>query len=87
MMPELHFPWLEYSILTPALGSLLVWWIGDLRSAHNWSIAVCAIALLFALGEWIDFSVLESYEAHDHVDEDVAHGFTQSTWDCFPGCC
>ena len=68
MMPELHFPWLEYSILTPALGSILVWWIGDRRSAHNWSIVVCAIALLFALGEWVDFSVLESYEAHDHWD-------------------
>ena len=68
MMPELHFPWLEYSILTPLFGSILVWWIGERHAARNWSIGICLAALLFAIGEWIDFSTLDLYEAHDHWD-------------------
>jgi len=67
-MPELHFPWLEYSILTPAVGSIFVWWIGDRQAARNWSIVFCTMALFFATGEWIDFSLLASFEAHDHWD-------------------
>lgn len=67
-MPELHFPWLEYSILTPLIGAFFVWWIGDRNAARNWAIGFCTISLLFSLGEWIDFSLLESYEAHDHWD-------------------
>ena len=64
-MPELHFPWLEFSILTPFLGALVVWWIGDRQIARNWSIGFCFVALLFAVGEWIDFSMLGAFEAHD----------------------
>jgi len=67
-MPELHFPWLEFSILTPFLGAVVVWWIGDRQIARNWSIGFCFVALLFAVGEWIDFSMLGAFEAHDHWD-------------------
>jgi NADH-quinone oxidoreductase subunit M len=68
MMPELHFPWLEISILLPMLGSIFVWWIGDRQAARVVSIAICTAALACAVGEWFDFSSLGQYEAHDHWD-------------------
>ena len=32
------------------------------------AILVCTIALVFAIGEFVDFSSLHSFEAHDHWD-------------------
>jgi NADH-quinone oxidoreductase subunit M len=67
-MTELHFPWLEFAILVPFFGALFVWWLGDRQAARNWSSLFCALTLFFALGEWIDFSIVGAFEAHDHWD-------------------
>jgi NADH-quinone oxidoreductase subunit M len=64
-MRELHFPWLECSILAPAVGAIVVKVVEDRQAARNWSILFATLALLFALGEWIDFSFLNTFEAHD----------------------
>jgi NADH-quinone oxidoreductase subunit M len=67
-MPELHFPWMEFSILVPFVGAFWVRWIGQPEVARRHAIAICGATLFFAAGEWIDFSSLGSFEAHDHWD-------------------
>ncbi len=67
-MMELHLPWLELAILIPILGAL---WIGRIREAklvRRQTLFVCAITLGLAIGEWIDFGTLHTFEAHDHWD-------------------
>ena len=67
-MPELHFPWLEASIVTPFFGAIIAYFIRDGLKARMCAIIVCTIALMLAIGEFIDFSYLQSFEAHDHWD-------------------
>ena len=67
-MPELHFPWLEASISTPLVGAIIAYFIRDGLKARMCAIFFCTVALLFALGEFVDFSFLHSFEAHDHWD-------------------
>ena len=67
-MSELHFPWLEISILIPLLGAFWVRWIGERELARKHAIAICGATLFFATGEWVDFASLRSFEAHDHWD-------------------
>ena len=67
-MSELRFPWLEVAILLPLLGALGVSWLRDAETARKYSIVICALALVSAVGEWIDFSLLGKFEAHDHWD-------------------
>lgn len=68
MMPEMHLPWLEFSVLIPLLGGLFVAMMRDRDRARTVSIAICAVTLFCTLGEWIDFTSLHTYEAHDHWD-------------------
>lgn len=67
-MQELHLPWMELSVLLPLLGSVGVRLLKDNGSVYRVSIAVCALTLFFAAGEWIDFGLLHTFEAHDHWD-------------------
>lgn len=67
-MGELHLPWLELSIAIPLLGALLVCRLPDRESARRWSILFAFLTLVCTLGEWIDFSLLSTFEAHDHWD-------------------
>ncbi len=67
-MPELHLPWLELSILVPLLGAIAVGLLRNREAAHKLSIVICSFTFLFAAGEWIDFSTLQTFEAHDHWD-------------------
>lgn len=67
-MPELHFPWMELSILIPLLGAPWVRWIGEREIARQHAIAICGATLICATGEWIDFVSLQTFEAHDHWD-------------------
>lgn len=67
-MQELHFPWLELSVLLPLFGAL---WISRFRNrdrARVCCIAICSLTLLCTIGEWVDFASLDSFEAHDHWD-------------------
>lgn len=67
-MSELHLPWLELSILIPLLGALWVFRLRDPDQAHRHSVAICGLALLCAVGAWLDFRSLDVMEAHDHWD-------------------
>ncbi|MFK8112040.1 MAG: proton-conducting transporter membrane subunit [Rubripirellula sp.] len=67
-MPELHLPWLEFAVLLPLVGSVWVSLLADRDRARVVSIAVCSLTLVCAVGEWIDFASLRTFEAHDHWD-------------------
>jgi NADH-quinone oxidoreductase subunit M len=67
-MPELHFPWLELSILIPLFGSLIVRLPGDRELARRICVGIAMATLVCATGEWIDFVRLGTFEAHDHWD-------------------
>ncbi|MFG0268006.1 MAG: proton-conducting transporter membrane subunit, partial [Rhodopirellula sp. JB055] len=65
-MSELHFPWIECSILVPLLGALWLQWRGDGERALRDTVAVCFVTLLLTMGELIDFTLVGAFEAHDH---------------------
>jgi NADH-quinone oxidoreductase subunit M len=63
---ELHFPWIEASILIPLAGAAAVSRIKDAETAQRWSSVITAIALVFVLGEWMDYATLNTTQADDH---------------------
>jgi NADH-quinone oxidoreductase subunit M len=67
-MIELHFPWLELTILTPLIGALLIFRLRDPEAARKRALIVTGLTLVLALGAWEDFSTLHTFEAHDHWD-------------------
>lgn len=67
-MSELHFPWMECSILIPLLGAAWVSVLRDRNRARRYSILFCCITLITAIGEWTDFIQLGVFEAHDRWD-------------------
>lgn len=68
MTPEMHFPWLELSILTPLLGAILCGFVRPQRVAYRLATLVSCLTMLCAIGEWIDFETLGTFTAHDHWD-------------------
>jgi NADH-quinone oxidoreductase subunit M len=64
-MPALHFPWLDLSIIVPAMGCFVLSLLRDREKARNAAIVFSLFALLFAVGEWIDFSTLNTFEAQE----------------------
>ncbi len=67
-MPELHFPWLEASIFTPLVGAFIAYLVGNGNKARTCALISCTLSLLFAVGEFVDFTSLHAFEAHDHWD-------------------
>ncbi|QEG43582.1 proton-conducting transporter transmembrane domain-containing protein [Roseimaritima ulvae] len=65
-MPELHFPWIEVSILVPLFGALWLQIIGNHQHALRYAIGICSLTFLLTVGELLDFVSLGSFEAHDH---------------------
>ncbi|MCC9642315.1 oxidoreductase [Rhodopirellula sp. JC740] len=65
-LPELHFPWIECSILLPLVGAGWVWMLRDRERALTHAIFFCLATLLLTLGECADFLWMETFEAHDH---------------------
>ena len=68
MIPELHFPWLECSILLPLLGSIACAMIQDPVRAQRIAVLCSGLTLLCTIGEWTDFIFTGAFEAHDHWD-------------------
>ncbi|MFO0428820.1 MAG: proton-conducting transporter membrane subunit [Planctomyces sp.] len=68
MTPELHFPWLELSILCPLLGAIVCGFSRSTIASQNRAAVISGITFLFAVGEWFDFTTLNSFAAHDHWD-------------------
>ena len=67
-MRELHLPWLELSVLIPFLGAICVGRLRDRELARKLCLGVCFLTMACAAGEWIDFTSLHTFEAHDHGD-------------------
>ncbi len=67
-MPELHWPWMEFSIVLPVLGAVLMGLVRDRELARKLCIAICLATMACATGEWLDFNSLHAFEAHDHGD-------------------
>ncbi|TWU34548.1 NAD(P)H-quinone oxidoreductase chain 4 1 [Novipirellula aureliae] len=65
-MPEMHFPWLELSILIPLMGSVLVRLPKNREFARKLCVAICVLTLACTIGEFWDFASLDRFEAHDH---------------------
>ena len=67
-MSELHLPWLGLTVLVPLAGAIVVSLMKDRDRARQVSVAIGVATLICACGEWIDFAMLHSFEAHDHWD-------------------
>lgn len=68
MTPELHFPWLELAILAPLGGVVTCLAFRIDRAAYHVARIFSGLALVFAVGEWVDFWTLGTFSAHDHWD-------------------
>jgi NADH-quinone oxidoreductase subunit M len=68
MTPEMHFAWLELSILIPLIGAILCARASNHRAAYRIATLVSGLTLLCAVGEWVDFATLDTFTAHDHWD-------------------
>ena len=67
-MPEFHLPWLGLTVMMPLIGAIAVSLMKDRDRAWRVSVITCSATLLFACGEWADFAMLQSFQAHDHLD-------------------
>ncbi len=64
-MTDLHFPWLELSILIPLIGAVLVQRLRDPVQARTWSVVASGLTLMSAFAAWEDFGLLNAKEADD----------------------
>src|SRR5690606_13811681 len=64
-MIELHLPWLELAIALPALGALLLSGLRDPEAAQRRTLLFSGLSLVCAVGAWLDFGSLHTFEAHD----------------------
>ncbi len=68
-MTQLHLPWLELSVLIPLAGGI---WVGTLRDREKARVLcsiICLVAMFCTIGEWFDFTSLQTFEAHDSFDQ------------------
>lgn len=74
MIPELHFAWMEISILFSLAGSLWLKFTKNRDIAYKRCLITCALVFLTAVGGWVDFIMLQAFEATDHLS------LTQLLW-------
>lgn len=67
-MPELHLPWLEFVIAIPLVGALAVAFARTAESARRRAIGACFVTFFCTIGQWLDFTILRTFEAHDRGD-------------------
>ncbi len=67
-MNELNLPWVELAILIPLIGTLAVAFVHDPEAAWKRMIVICSLTFVCAVGAWIDFNNMHTFEAHDHWD-------------------
>ncbi len=68
IVDQMHFPWLECSIIFPLVGAIACIFTRDKAAAQRVAIIVSMVTLAFTLAEWYDFSLLNTFEAHDNWD-------------------
>jgi NADH:ubiquinone oxidoreductase subunit 4 (subunit M) len=67
-MSELELPWIELMILCPIAAALWIQRLNDPDRARRHSLVACTLTFVFALGAWIDYSMLDGLEDHDRWD-------------------
>jgi NADH-quinone oxidoreductase subunit M len=69
----LHLPWLELSIAIPLVGAAWVSRVRDPEWARRKALVFFVLTLLCAIGAWLDFGTLHTFEAHDRWDVLSSH--------------
>lgn len=64
-MNELRLPWLEACVLTPLLGSLLLYGMQDRYKARRWCVIIAGVTFAFSALEFIDFFLQDALHATD----------------------
>ncbi|MFO0872100.1 MAG: proton-conducting transporter membrane subunit [Pirellulales bacterium] len=64
-MSELHFPWLEISVLLPLLGALQVARLRRPEDEYRWSLLFQGLTFFCAVAAWQDFELLHVVRADD----------------------
>jgi NADH-quinone oxidoreductase subunit M len=64
-MSDMHFPWLETSILTPLVGALFLWRMEDRYQARKWCVYLTGVTFVLAIGAWQDFYLTGAKDAGD----------------------
>ncbi len=57
-MSELHFPWLETSVLIAMIGAIWVAWVRDPFVASRHSLFFISLTLVTTIGAWIDYEFI-----------------------------
>ena len=70
-MSELHFPWLEVSVLIALIGAICVGRMRDPFVASRYSLFFNSLVLVTTVGAWIDYEFINPYgvgptEAQDY---------------------
>lgn len=65
MIHDLHLPWLELSIFTPLIAACVCIWLRNQQQTQRVALIASVLTAGFTIGEWIDFSTLESFAAQD----------------------
>lgn len=66
MIPELHLPWMEISILLSLAGSLWLKTTQNREIAYKRCLIICALVFLNTVVGWIDFVSLQTFAAAEH---------------------
>jgi NADH-quinone oxidoreductase subunit M len=75
-MSELHFPWLEASVLIALIGAI---WVGRVRDpfvASRHSLVFNSLTLLTTIGAWIDFEFIDPIGVAPHEAQDFWNPLT-----------
>jgi NADH-quinone oxidoreductase subunit M len=65
---QLHFPWLEITVLLPLFGAFWTHASHEPIGSRRRALIASGLTLIAAVGSWIDFLTLRSFEAHDRWD-------------------
>ncbi|MEQ9068643.1 MAG: proton-conducting transporter membrane subunit, partial [Gimesia chilikensis] len=65
MLPELHLPWMEISVLITLLGSIWLKFTPDRDRAYKRCIRICTLTCLVTICGWIDFVSLKTFAASE----------------------
>lgn len=64
-MSDMHFPWLEASILTPLFGALVLSRMEDKYQSRKWCVYLTGVTFVLAVGAWQDFYLTGTPDAGD----------------------
>jgi NADH-quinone oxidoreductase subunit M len=67
-MSELHFPWLEFAIFLPLLGSLVTSIAKGSPHCRATAIVFAGLSLMASVGAWLDLGLIHQFQAVDRYD-------------------